>query len=175
MRYNEYGEPLEYLPFTDYGKLPEDEREMYFYTAAPIKKEVSKEEFDEFLRNYPRPLKKKYGHHSSEVWVYFDDELSDYWRFSEVAIRRYDWLYLENPIDDYEIVVNHEELYDTRTGNNETFKKQIEVCFKERTNFDEYNHMTCPTCNVTYKMVGYDEFDNTLYECPICHRKIWHH
>ena len=40
-------------PRGDTGMLPQE----YFYTAKPITKNVTKEEFMEFIKNYPRKLK----------------------------------------------------------------------------------------------------------------------
>ena len=47
-----------------------------FYTVKPIRKEVSVEEFKEFVNNYPRKLEIDYY---MEAWTYNDFELANIW------------------------------------------------------------------------------------------------
>ena len=117
--------------FTDYGKLSKDESKKYFYTAKPIIKEVSKEEFEEFIKNYPRQLERFCSHMNDEIVCYYDKELAPYWLYNKVAK---EWYSLYEPYTTYTIVVNYDELYNTRTGNAELFEKQV----KERESYYNY-------------------------------------
>ena len=103
----------------DTGMLPQE----YFYTAKPITKNVTKEEFKEFIKNYPRKLEKDVCGISDPPAVSYNDfELANRWPYSIVAST---FLYDENPDDyfyepedkrTYRIVVNHEELFESKTG-----------------------------------------------------------
>lgn len=95
----------------------------YFYTAEPITKNVTKEEFKEFIKNYPRKLEKDVCGISDPPAVSYNDfELANRWPYSIVAST---FLYDDNPDDyfyepedkrTYRIVVNHEELFESKTG-----------------------------------------------------------
>ena len=103
----------------DTGMFPQE----YFYTAKPITKNVTKEEFKEFIKNYPRKLEKDVCGISDPPAVSYNDfELANRWPYSIVAST---FLYDENPDDyfyepedkrTYRIVVNHEELFESKTG-----------------------------------------------------------
>lgn len=97
--------------------------ENIWYTAKPIQKNVSKDEFVQFIKSYPRKLER-------DVWgacdppgiSYNDFELAERWPYSIVASTH---VYSDDPEDywyepveerRYIIVVNHEELYASRTG-----------------------------------------------------------
>ena len=106
-------------PKGDTGMLPHE----YFYTAEPITKNVTKEEFMEFIKNYPRKLKRDVCGISDPPAVSYNDfELANRWPYSIVAST---FLYDDNPDDyfyepedkrAYRIVVNHEELFESKTG-----------------------------------------------------------
>ena len=94
-----------------------------FYTAEPIEKEVTKEEFEEFVNNYPRNLTRDWcGICDPPLISYNDFELANRWPHSVVART---WAYSDDPDDiwyepeenrSYYIVVNHEELFNSKTG-----------------------------------------------------------
>ena len=95
----------------------------YFYTAEPITKKVTKEEFMEFIKNYPRKLKRDVCGISDPPAVSYNDfELANRWPYSIVAST---FLYDDNPDgyfyepEDkrmYSVVINHEELFASKTG-----------------------------------------------------------
>ena len=101
------------------GMLPQE----YFYTAKPITKNVTKEEFMEFIKNYPRKLERDVCGISDPPAVSYNDfELANRWPYSIAAST---FLYDDNPDDyfyepedkrTYCIVVNHEELFESKTG-----------------------------------------------------------
>ena len=101
------------------GMLPQE----YFYTAEPITKKVTKEEFMEFIKNYPRKLKRDVCGISDPPAVSYNDfELANRWPDSIVAST---FLYDDNPDDyfyepkakrTYRVVINHEELFESKTG-----------------------------------------------------------
>lgn len=96
----------------------------YFYTADPVFKSVSKDEFDEFVNKYPRRLFVDVTGISDPPLKTFNDfELANRWPYSIVA-RHY--CYDDNPGDyfykppeerEYNIMVNYEEVFDSKTGN----------------------------------------------------------
>jgi hypothetical protein len=100
-----------------------------FYTAKPIKKKVTKQEFQDFLNNYPRKLTKHYCGISDPPSISYNDfKLSDCWPDSVVANT---WEYSDKPGDyyyepeekrRYYIVENYEELFESRTINKEEQK-----------------------------------------------------
>lgn len=97
----------------------------YFYTVEPIKKKVSKEEFQTFLDNYPRKLTYDWsGISEPPVISYNDFELANRWPYSVVA---YTWAYSDDPNDYYYssnpsffIMENYEEVFNSKTGNKAT-------------------------------------------------------
>jgi len=94
-----------------------------FYTAQPIKKRVTKEEFNAFLKQYPRKLVSDvYGVCDPPAISYNDFELANRWPYSIVANT---WAYEDDPNDyyyaapenrEYYIVENFAELFDSKTG-----------------------------------------------------------
>lgn len=81
----------------------------FYYSVIPIKKEVTREEFNEFLKNYPRSLEVDVcGIYEPPCISYNDFELADRWPYSVVAKT---WAY------SYIIMVNYKEVFDSRTGN----------------------------------------------------------
>lgn len=106
-------------PRGDTGMLPQE----YFYTAEPITKKVTKEEFMEFIKNYPRKLERDVCGISDPPAVSYNDfELANRWPYSVVAST---FLYDDNPDSyfyepedkrTYSVVVNHEELFASKTG-----------------------------------------------------------
>ena len=94
-----------------------------FYTFEKVKKRVSKAEFEEFLRQYPRPLERDvFGACEPPAISYNDFELANRWPYSIVAST---FAYMDNPNDyyyepeedrEYIIVTNHEELFASKTG-----------------------------------------------------------
>ena len=100
------------------------EKQSFFYTAEPITRDVSKEEFFEFVKNYPRKLERDvFGVCDPPAVSYNDFELANRWPYSIVASTH---LYSDDPDDFwyapkdeqiYRIVINHEELFASKTGN----------------------------------------------------------
>lgn len=96
----------------------------FFYTAKPIRKKVSKQEFLNFIENYPRKLEVDcYGISDPPSITYNDFELANRWPYSIVAST---FAYDDNPGDyfyepedkrDYFIIINYEELFKSKTGN----------------------------------------------------------
>lgn len=94
----------------------------FFYTAEPKDQEVTKEEFDKFLSQYPRNLVVNIcGISTPDLVSYNDFELANRWPYSVVAYTRDyddDPYYAENPEEkSYYIVKNYEELFASKTGN----------------------------------------------------------
>lgn len=95
----------------------------WYYTVEPIRKKVNKQEFDEYLANYPRQLVLDVCGISEPPAISFNDfELADRWPYSIVA---YTWKYSDDPDDwyyspeeerEYYIVSNIEEVFASRTG-----------------------------------------------------------
>ena len=96
----------------------------FYYSVMPIEKKVTREEFDEFLKNYPRSLVRDvYGVCEPPCVSYNDFELADRWPYSIVASTG---VYSDNPDDyyyvprderRYTIMINYKEVFDSRTGN----------------------------------------------------------
>ena len=96
----------------------------FFYTAKPIKKKVSKQEFLNFIKNYPRKLQVDCYRVSDPPSITYNDfELANRWPYSIVAST---FAYDDNPDDyfyepedkrDYFIIINYEELFKSKTGN----------------------------------------------------------
>ena len=96
----------------------------YFYTAKPIRKQVTKQEFIDFINNYPRPLEKDvFGACDPPAISYNDFELANRWPYSIVASTH---LYSDDPEDyyyepeekrTYIIIENYNELFSSKTGN----------------------------------------------------------
>ncbi len=96
----------------------------YFYTIEPIVKRVSKDEFLEFIKKYPRPLKRDCcGICDPPSITYNDFELANRWPYSIVAST---FAYSDDPQDYwyepdekriYSIVTNYEEVFNSKTDN----------------------------------------------------------
>lgn len=94
-----------------------------FYTAEPKSKYVSKAEFVEFIKNYPRKLEKNVcGIYDPPSVTYNDFELANRWPYSVVASTfAYDddpngYYYEDENKRVYRIVENYEELFSSKTG-----------------------------------------------------------
>jgi hypothetical protein len=87
------------------------DKEEKFYTVEKERRLVSKEEFQAFLSNYPRKLS---GDYFMDVYSYNDFELANAWPYSIVA-KIYVGYGADDP-DEYEIVVNYEEVFNSKTG-----------------------------------------------------------
>ena len=93
-----------------------------FYTVEPVEKKVTKEEFEEFVNNYPRKLERDWcGISQPPLISYNDFELANRWPYSTVA---YTWDYTYTPggisyteeEKEYYIVANYEEVFASKTG-----------------------------------------------------------
>lgn len=103
------------------NKMHEQE---FFYTAKPVGKKVTKEEFERYISNYPRRLEVDVcGISDPPLISYNDFELANRWPYSVVART---WAYDDNPNDyfyepeeerEYYIIENYEELFLSKTGN----------------------------------------------------------
>ena len=95
----------------------------FFYTVKPITKEVTKQEFIDFINHYPRRLVRNvFGASEPPLVSYNDFELSNRWPHSIVAETL---LYHNNPDEYYykpederwySIMVNYEEVFASKTG-----------------------------------------------------------
>lgn len=100
------------------------EKQEFFYTAEPIEKRVSKDEFEQYIANYPRKLEyDAFGACDPPYITYNDFELANCWPYSVVASTH---VYDDNPGHHYympeeervyTIVENYEELFNSKTGN----------------------------------------------------------
>ena len=96
----------------------------YYYSVEPIMKKVTKQEYVDFINNYPRPLVRDVTGICEPPYVSYNDfELADRWHYSVVASTS---LYDDNPNGyfycpeedrDYRIMSNYEEVFNSRTGN----------------------------------------------------------
>ncbi len=94
----------------------------FYYTTEPIIKKVTKKEFEDFIKNYPRKLTYDYTGISEPPAVSYNDfELANRWPYSVVANT---WKYSDNPNDYYYetnptfyIMENYKEVFNSKTGN----------------------------------------------------------
>ena len=96
----------------------------YFYTVEPEMKNVSKSEFLDFIKNYPRKLEVDCcGICDPPRISYNDFELANRWPYSVVAKT---WAYDDKPGDyfycpeeerDYSIMINYDECFNSKTDN----------------------------------------------------------
>lgn len=104
-----------------------------YYSVEPIRKKVSEQEFIKFIKNYPRKLVRDVsGICDPPSITYNDFELADRWPYSIVANT---WMYSDDPEDyfyepketrEYVIIVNYEEIFNSRTGiNTSEYEKQL--------------------------------------------------
>ncbi len=94
-----------------------------FYTVEPVYKEVSKEELQEFLKEYPRKLKIDVtGICDPPLITYNDFELANRWPYSIVAKH---YVYEDDPNHYYyepeekriyTIMENYKEVFASKTG-----------------------------------------------------------
>ena len=94
-----------------------------FYKAERDMVEVSKEEFINFINNYPRPFDKDVcGISDPPLISYNDFELANRWPYSIIAST---FAYSDNPKDyfycppeerTYRILKNYQECFDNKTG-----------------------------------------------------------
>lgn len=96
----------------------------YFYTAEPKEKNVTKEEFEEFIKNYPRKLERDVcGISDPPNITYNDFELANRWPYSVVARTfmysddKEDYYYCPESKRTYAIMENFEEVFSSKTGN----------------------------------------------------------
>ena len=94
-----------------------------FYTAEPVRKQVSKQEFIEFINHYPRRLDVDcWGACEPPLLSYNDFTLANRFPYSIVASTfAYDddpsgYYYAPEESRTYTIVSNYEELYESKTG-----------------------------------------------------------
>lgn len=83
----------------------------------PIKKNVTRQEFEDFIKNYPRPLERDcFGAFEPPLITYNDFALADRWPDSVVASTYlYDgYYYVPENKRKYFIIVNYEELFENR-------------------------------------------------------------
>lgn len=93
----------------------------FFYTKEPVFKEVTKEEFDEFVANYPRHLEaNSFAAYTPPLLTYNDFYLADRWPYSVVArTLEYDedpYCYHPEGERIYEIMENYKEVFASKTG-----------------------------------------------------------
>ena len=96
----------------------------FFYTVEPIEKQVTHDEFIQFIKAYPRRLEVDVcGICDPPAVSYNDFALANRWPYSIVART---WAYSDDPNDywyeppenrRYYIVVNFDELFKSKTGN----------------------------------------------------------
>ena len=96
----------------------------FYYSAEPEFADVSKEEYVKFINNYPRPLNRDvFAACDPPSVTYNDFKLADRWPYSIVAST---YLYDDTPGSYfyepeekriYQIMVNYEEVFDSKTGN----------------------------------------------------------
>ena len=96
----------------------------YFYTAEPKERNVRKEEFKEFIKNYPRKLERDVcGISDPPNITYNDFELANRWPYSVVARtfmyadNKEDYWYCPENERTYAIMENFEEVFASKTGN----------------------------------------------------------
>ena len=95
----------------------------YFYTAKPKMKIVSKQEFEDFIKAYPRKLERDvFGACEPPSVTYNDFELANRWPYSIVANT---WLYTDKEGDRwnlpeeerrYLVMENYKEVFESKTG-----------------------------------------------------------
>lgn len=96
----------------------------FFYTATPVIKRVSHDEFVEFVKHYPRKLYVDVCGISDPPTISYNDfELANRWPYSIVAhTYAYDdnpngYFYMAEKDREYKIVENYDVLYTSKTGN----------------------------------------------------------
>lgn len=99
-------------------------QQSFFYTAEPVFAEVTKDGLQRFVKNYPRKLSIDVcGISDPPLLTYNDFELANRWPYSIVASHYcYDddpkgCFYLPEEKRTYSIMINYEEVFDSKTGN----------------------------------------------------------
>ena len=95
----------------------------YFYTAIADTRRVSKKEFQNFIKNYPRHLELDVNGISEPPCITYNDfQLANRWPYSIVAQTfcydddPNDYYYCKESERKYLIVVNYNELWESKTG-----------------------------------------------------------
>lgn len=118
----------EIVPMTEEEIAERDKKalkkERFYYGVSPVMKNVTKEEFQEYIRNYPRKLDRDvFGACEPPSVTYNDFELADRWPYSVVASTfLYDnkpgsYYYEPEEKRTYKIMINVEEVFASHTGN----------------------------------------------------------
>lgn len=104
----------------------------------PIIKRVTRQEFEDFIRNYPRPLKKDcYGVFDPPLITYNDFALANKWPYSVIAST---YIYDDDPSGyyyepenkrEYSIVVNYAELFEKKEREENENQTTIQQTQKE--------------------------------------------
>ena len=96
----------------------------FYYTAEPIYKKVSKQEYIDFIKKYPRLLERDvFGACDPPYVTYNDFELANRWPYSIVAdTYLYDdepnkYYYEPEESRTYRILINYKECFNSKTGN----------------------------------------------------------
>lgn len=96
----------------------------FFYTAKPIFKQVSAEEFVNYVNTYPRKLRVDAFAACTPPFVSYNDfELANRWphsivaSYSKYSSKEGDYLYGTEEDCNYSIMINYEEVFASKTGN----------------------------------------------------------
>lgn len=92
-----------------------------FYTVEPIWKSVTEEEFEDFVKSYPRKLEERYKMICSPPAISYNDfELANKWPYSVVAKTflytddERDMWYIPEEKRTYIIMENYEKVFESR-------------------------------------------------------------
>ena len=80
-----------------------------YYTVQPIWKQVSREEFIDFLYNYPR----RYHSHFWNEHLYYEDWTLGNCEWCNIAHREDQW-WVGGVV--YQVMINHEDVYNSRVN-----------------------------------------------------------
>ena len=123
MSQREYIDSVQEIKFVRAPNKEPNAVEPLYYTAETKMKSVSKEEFDAFIKNYPRPLCVDVTGISDPPAVSYNDfALADRWPYSIVAsTSAYDddpagYYYVPPEKRRYLIMENYEEVFASKTG-----------------------------------------------------------
>ena len=93
----------------------------FYYTVEPKFESVTKEQFEDFIKQYPRYLEEDCcGIYEPPLISYNDWELANRWPYSVVA---HTFLYDGDPLDysederKYKIMINYQAVFQSKTGN----------------------------------------------------------
>ena len=105
-------------------KRLEEERDSKFFSIKRITETVSEDEFDAFIRNYPRPLTKTVATCFDPSHIsYWDKALSSIEEYTLVASR---WDYSTNP-NDYFYLPKEERTGTILSNANDVYNSKIEM------------------------------------------------